>query len=50
MSQTRPTQLTTPSKETRIQQLQEQIRILEMQLENAKKDLKKLEKTLYAEI
>lgn len=45
MSQTRSTQLTTITKETRIRQLQEQIQILEMQLENAKKDLKKLQRS-----
>lgn len=45
MTQTRPMQLTSITKETRIRQLQEQIQILEMQLENAKKDLKKLQRS-----
>ena len=44
MQQGRPTILTATSKEIRIRQLKEQIRILEEQLDNAKRDLKLLQK------
>ena len=44
MQQGRPTQLTDAVKEIRINQLKEQIRILEEQLDNAKRDLRLLEK------
>ena len=41
----RPSQLTAYAKEIRIAQLKEQIKILEQQLDNAKRDLKRLEKS-----
>jgi len=45
MQQGRPTQLSNSSKELRIQQLKLQIKVLEEQLDNAKKDLRRLEKS-----
>lgn len=44
MQQGRPTHLTDNMKEIRINQLKEQIKILEEQLDNAKRDLKALQK------
>lgn len=44
MQQGRPTQLTSDARALRIVQLKEQIRLLEAQLENAKRDLKLLQK------
>lgn len=45
MQQGKPTQLSTLSKEVRIQQLKIQIKTLEEQLDNAKRDLRQLEKS-----
>ena len=45
MQQGMPTRLTTISKELRIKQLKDQIKILEAQLETSKRDLKILEKS-----
>lgn len=44
MQSGRPSQLTSYAKDMRIAQLKEQIRILEQQLDNAKKDLRRLQK------
>ena len=44
MQQGRPTVLSGISKEMRRRQLKEQIKLLEIQLDNAKNDLKRLEK------
>lgn len=45
MQQGRPTNLSEASREARKCQLREQIRILEQQLDNAKRDLRQLEKS-----
>jgi len=45
MQQGQPTQLSKSLKETRIQQLRIQIKMLEEQLDNAKRDLRQLEKS-----
>lgn len=45
MQQGKPTPLSALSKEIRIQQLKIQIKALEEQLDNAKRDLRRLEKS-----
>ena len=50
MQQGRPTQLSVISKEMRIRQTMEQIKTLEIQLDNAKRDLKRLQRERNAEL
>lgn len=45
MQSGRPSQLTDYAKDLRIAQIKEQIRILEQQLDNAKRDLRQLERS-----